>query len=348
MTEDSFQNIKIGAVSNFSNKINSITGNNQIFILCDVNTEECTNYLFKNIKSLANAKLISISSGEKNKNLNAANNLWKFLSKNKARRNSVLINLGGGLITDLGGFVASTYKRGITFINIPTSLLGMVDAAIGGKNGINLDHHKNEIGIFNFPELVICDPSFLTTLPHQEFLSGFAEVLKHGLIFNKEYWQYCSKNSIKDIDLFKVISTSLDIKNKIVSKDPKEKNIRKTLNFGHTIGHAIESFMLSKNNNYLHGHAVANGMLIEATISHILDKLSLDELNEIAAVIKNIYPKANFVEADIPKLLELMQNDKKNNSNHINFTLLDSIGEASYDNQVELSHIEKALINYLK
>ncbi len=348
MTEDPFQNIKIGAVSNFENKINSITGNNQIFILCDEHTQKCTPYLLKSIKSLEKSKLIVVASGEKNKNLNTANSIWQFLSKNNARRNSLLINLGGGLITDLGGFVASTYKRGMPFINIPTSLLGMADAAIGGKTGINLDDHKNEIGVFNLPELVICDPFFLNTLPHQEFLSGYAEVLKYGLIFNKEYWQYCSKNSIEDIDLFQIISTSLDIKNKIVSEDPKDENIRKTLNFGHTIGHAIESFMLMKNINYLHGHAVANGMLIEATISHILDKLSLIELNEISAVIKNIYPKADFIKADIPDLFELMKNDKKNNSNLINFTLLDSIGVASYDNQVEFSSIENALINYLK
>ena len=225
MIKDSFQNINIGAVSNFSYKINSITENNQTFILCDENTQKCTPILFKCITSPTKPKLIVIAAGEKNKNLDAVKNIWAILSKNKARRKSVLINLGGGLITDLGGFAASTYKRGIPFINIPTSLLGMVDGAIGGKTGINLDDHKNEIGVFNFPEIVICDPSFLKTLPQQEFLSGFAEVLKHGLINNKKYWNYCSKNSIKDLNLLKTISTSIDIKNKIVNKDPKEDNI---------------------------------------------------------------------------------------------------------------------------
>ena len=224
-----------------------------IFILVDSNTKKYCLDTFMNLTGLNEAKILLMSSGEENKNLKTCEYLWYQLSECGADRNSVLINLGGGVVTDLGGFVACTFKRGIDFYNIPTTLLAMVDASVGGKTGINMGLLKNQIGIIKEPINVILDPQWLNTLPQKEFRSGFAEMLKHGLIADRSYWnQLKSLEHLEKTIISKFIKPSLSIKKSVVTKDPDEKNLRKILNFGHTFGHAIESYFLKHEKNYHH------------------------------------------------------------------------------------------------
>lgn len=340
-------NVKVSSILDYQDYFNTISDNSQLFILCDENTKQCVNYLINNISALLNAEIIQIKSGEQNKNIETVSEIWKILSNNKARRDAIFINVGGGVITDLGGFAASTYKRGISFINIPTSLLAMTDASVGGKTGIDLDNIKNQIGVFSLAELVICDSYFLNTLNKNEFRSGFAEVIKHALIYDKDYWLYCSSKSIQELDIDFIIKESIRIKSDIVIKDPKEKNLRKILNLGHTTGHALETYKLDKN-PILHGDAVAAGIIIESYISMQINLLSESEFDEIQGFILNTFPKIEIDKDVIPILLNLMQNDKKNNSNGINFTLLSSIGKAEINKYVDESIIEKAISYYIE
>ena len=339
-------NVKVSSILDYQEYFNTISDNSQVFILCDENTKQCVNYLINNISSLLNAEIIQIESGEQSKDIDTLSNIWRILSNNKARRDAVLINVGGGVITDLGGFVASTYKRGISFINIPTSLLAMTDASIGGKTGINLDNLKNQVGVFSLPTLVICDSYFLKTLDKNEFRSGFAEVIKHALAYDKDYWLYCTSQSIQKLDIDFIIKESIRIKSDIVIKDPEEKNLRKILNLGHTTGHALETYKLDKN-PILHGDAVAAGIIIESYISMQTNLLSKLEFEEIQQFILNEFPKIEINKNDIPILLNLMRNDKKNNSNEINFTLLSSIGKAEINKYIDEYIIEKAISYYI-
>ncbi|MCC6690576.1 MAG: 3-dehydroquinate synthase, partial [Bacteroidia bacterium] len=240
------------------------------FILVDQNTiVHCLPYLIAEVKSLKNAEIIEIESGEQNKNIKVCIELWKVLGEYQANRKSVIINLGGGVICDIGGFVASTFKRGIEFINIPTTLLAQVDASVGGKTGIDFNNFKNEIGVFNNPSAVIVNPYFLKTLSKKEYLSGFAEIIKHALIADLAYWEKILKTELSDeVGIAELVKQSIAIKRKVVESDPHEKGLRKILNFGHTIGHALESYFLEKNESIvLHGEAVAAGMICEAYLS---------------------------------------------------------------------------------
>ena len=261
----------------------------KIFILADENTQRyCLPYLIKKHDFQTTPEIITISPGEAHKNIETCLKVWGVLSEKGADRNSLIINLGGGVVTDLGGFVASTFMRGIPFINIPTSLLAMVDASVGGKNGVDLSHKKNQIGVINFPEIVIMDTAFLKTLPQEHLISGLAEMLKHGLIHSKEYWE-----RIKDVDISKkkefeqLIWDSVEIKKEIVHKDPLEKDLRKTLNYGHTLGHAIESYFLENTDktNLLHGEAVAVGLILETYISMETFNFPKDTLKDITRSI---------------------------------------------------------------
>ncbi len=295
----------------------------KIGILVDENTKKnCLNKLPK----IKNSIIIQIQSGEQNKNINTCHTIWNELNNHEFDRNSLLINLGGGVIGDMGGFCASTYKRGINFIQIPTTLLAMVDASIGSKLGINFNNIKNQIGLFVDPSLVIVDPIFLTTLPDNELRSGFAEVVKHALISNPKLWKEIVNTPFESLNWTNIIKTSLKIKNKIVLADPKEKGERKKLNFGHTFGHAIESFYLEKQNPILHGEAIFMGILLETDISN----LSVKEKNNI----KN-YILSNFNLPYTPskkELLYFLKNDKKNQKNKINFSILNGIGNCTIDN----------------
>ncbi len=302
----------------------------RIFILVDENTRELCLPLFLN-KNRYNSdfEILEIPSGEINKNIETCLKLWNQLSDKGADRNSLIINLGGGVITDMGGFVASTFKRGISFINIPTTLLSMVDASIGGKNGVDLGMIKNQIGIIRNPEMVLIDTAFLKTLASNQITSGFAEMLKHGLIHSDKYWNNVKVIDENDIEnLEDLLWKSVLIKNEIISKDPFEKGIRKTLNYGHTLGHAIESYCLESNkqNTLLHGEAVAIGMVLATYTSNKLIGFPEETLNDISFHILNKFPKTNFDDSAINEIINLLKYDKKNDKGKVLFVLLEDIG----------------------
>jgi 3-dehydroquinate synthase len=315
-----------------------------VFILVDQNTKKrCLPLLKRSFTSLISLSLIQVKSGEKNKNILSCEKIWKELSRQNADRKSLLINLGGGVITDLGGFAASTYKRGIDFTNIPTTLLAQADASVGGKTGIDFSGFKNHIGTFSFPKEVFINPDLLKTLSKRELLSGFAEVIKHGLIADKSYWETVRDHKeIFTSNISDLISYSIEIKNKIVAADPYENGIRKALNFGHTIGHAVESASLKTKKPLLHGEAIAIGMICEAYLSRKYCGLSGEQLQEIVSYIISVFqPKK--INHPVKKLIEFMKQDKKNNDSGINFTLLSSIGKAVINNSCTKELIEEAI-----
>jgi 3-dehydroquinate synthase len=302
----------------------------KVAILVDENTKrDCLHKLPK----IENALIIEIKSGEEYKNISTCNFIWEQLTINNFDRNSLLINLGGGVIGDMGGFCAATYKRGLDFIHIPTTLLAMVDASVGGKLGIDFKGLKNQIGLFNNPKSVLISSEFLETLVENELKSGFAEVVKHALISDSSLWVKLKNLPFTDLDWEDIIDTSVQIKNKIVLADPFEKGERKKLNFGHTFGHAIESYYLEKGTPISHGEAVFMGMILETEISD----LSETKKNEI----KN-YILSNFALPYTPKksnLHKFLINDKKNQDGRINFTLLSEIGNCSFDNLFSLDEL---------
>ncbi|MBL4594342.1 MAG: 3-dehydroquinate synthase [Flavobacteriales bacterium] len=323
--------------------------NSKIFILVDENTlKHCVTELITQNKVLHNAEILEIDSGEENKTLDVCYQLWKTLAEYRADRNSLLINLGGGVITDMGGFIASTYKRGIDFINIPTTLLSQIDASVGGKTGVDFEGLKNVIGVFNEAKGVFIYPDFLKTLDKRQMLSGYAEALKHALIKDSKYWKALEKGMLSDSkNWLKLITTSINIKNEIVLNDPFESGERKLLNFGHTIGHAIESYSLLNDAIPLcHGEAVAIGMICESYISRQQQGLSNDELIKICSTINGFYKPYELKNSDFHQLIELMKNDKKNENNGIIFTLLSKIGEADFNQEVEVEVILDALNYY--
>ena len=320
-----------------------------IFILVDSNTRKYCLDTFMNLTGLNEAKTLLMSSGEENKNLKTCENLWNQLSEFGADRNSVLINLGGGVVTDLGGFVACTFKRGIDFYNIPTTLLSMVDASVGGKTGIDLGPLKNQIGIIKEPINVILDSQWLNTLPQKELRSGFAEMLKHGLIADRSYWdQLKSLEHLEKTIISKFMKPSLSIKKSVVTKDPEEKNLRKILNFGHTFGHAIESYFLKhkKKKRLLHGEAIAVGMVLESFLAVYCCNFPEIDAIEIKSVFKRFYPQLKFERIDREKIQSLLYHDKKNIAGEINFVLLENIGTPKIDVKVPQNLFNKAFDFY--
>ncbi len=314
-----------------------------VFVLVDTNTNEhCLPALLSMLATEVSVEIIEIEPGESLKSAAACAELWQILTDLGADRKSLMINLGGGVISDLGGFVASTFKRGIDFVNVPTTLLGMVDASVGGKNGINLGELKNQVGTITSPQMVVIDPVYLQSLPQNELRSGLAEMLKHGLIADKSYWEKfldLAKLDFEDFDL--LIHESVNIKNNIVTADMTENGIRKTLNFGHTLGHAIESRFIETDRPILHGEAVAAGMVLESHISMKKHLLAAADFIEIKTVIKDIFPELVFDDKDIAAIIELLAHDKKNEYGNISFSLLEEIGSAivgqSADNDLIMS-----------
>lgn len=322
----------------------------KIFILVDENTHQyCLPFFLEKLETNITIEIIEIESGEINKNIDTCSGVWNTLSELNADRKSVLINIGGGVITDLGGFVACTFKRGISYINIPTTLLSMVDASVGGKTGVDLGHLKNQIGIISNPDLVLIDTSFLNTLPQNQMRSGLAEMLKHGLIQDKTYWdkfQDLSKLNLDDLDL--LIYESVIIKKNVVENDPFEDNLRKTLNFGHTLGHAIESYFLSNpdKTTLLHGEAIIVGMILASYISTELVGFPKQTTNSIKDLFINYYGRVTIDKTDYTPIIDLLKYDKKNNHGNINFVLLESIGNAKIDCLVDNSVIIDAFEFY--
>lgn len=306
----------------------------KLFLLTDENTEKLCYPIVKDNKQLSQAGKIVIKAGDNNKNLETLASIWTYLSQNGATRHSLLINLGGGMLTDIGGFAAASFKRGIKCINIPTTLLGAVDAAVGGKTGINFNGLKNEIGAFAAAETVLIDSVFFKTLDHQNFLSGYAEMIKHGLIDSDKEWKATISFDTEEIDynrLRELVVDSVAVKERIVEIDPYEKGIRKALNLGHTIGHAFESFSYEKGKPIQHGYAVAWGTLCELYLSHKYCGFPKEKLYSTVYFIKNNYEGFPFDCDDYEYLYEYMKHDKKNESDTINFTFLSDVGKIEID-----------------
>ncbi|MBN09147.1 MAG: 3-dehydroquinate synthase [Flavobacteriaceae bacterium] len=321
-----------------------------VFLFVDSNTNKnCTSIFEKLLIKDFKYTTIEVSPGEEAKNLDTCTYVWEKLSENGADRKSLLINLGGGVITDMGGFIASTFKRGIDFINIPTTLLAMADASIGGKTGVDFKYLKNQIGIITDPKLVIIDTEFLKTLPSIHYKSGLSEILKHALIHDKSHWQDLILNIENDkFDVLPYISKSIQIKNQIVSDDPFEENKRKVLNFGHTIGHAIESHFMDSYHleSITHGQSIAIGMIIEAHISIKACSLDISSVEKIKSVFISIFGKEQINKEDQKQIVSLLKHDKKNAHGHTNFALLKGIGVPQIDVQVNDDLIYKGFDYY--
>lgn len=301
----------------------------KLFVLVDTTTQRLCLPLVEHSECVSDAQVIVIEASDTHKTLDTVAHVWSELQRLGATRHSLMINIGGGMVTDLGGFAASTFKRGISFVNIPTTLLAMVDASVGGKTGINFGGLKNEIGVFNNASSVILDTAFLATMDNDNLCSGYAEMLKHGLISDESMWAQLVTFDIGHPDLKHLqdmVAASVAVKQRIVEADPTEHGIRKALNFGHTVGHAFESLALERT-PILHGHAVAYGMVCELYLSAVKTGFPADKLRQTVAFIREHYGKMNISCDDYPHMLELMRHDKKNVAGRINFTLLGGVGD---------------------
>lgn len=316
----------------------------QVAVLVDENTKT---HCYPQIDaSLPSHRTILIRSGEINKNLNTCEHIWAELTTYGFDRKSLLINLGGGVIGDMGGFCAATFKRGMDFINIPTTLLAQVDASIGGKLGIDFHSYKNHIGLFKDPKVVFIDPAFLNTLTKREKLSGFAEIIKHTIISDKKSWKELSQNQYPDYDWPALVQNSIALKKSIVEEDPYESGKRKILNFGHTAGHAIESLRMGTNSALLHGEAVAIGMMVETQIAYKKGYIKKYERDEILKYVCSVYGKISIGKENYNDMLSRMQQDKKNKNKEIYMALPNSIGDAQWDIQVSPREILESLDFY--
>ena len=318
----------------------------RIFVLTDETTQQLCWPKIKNFKALKNSTPIIIKATDTHKNLYTLSHVWQVLSNGGATRHSLMINLGGGMVTDLGGFAASTFKRGIDFINIPTTLLAMVDASVGGKTGINFGGLKNEIGVFSDSRFVIINTQFLDTLDHDNICSGYAEMLKHGLISDEHTWAELVTFDLDTPDLSqlqRMVAESIKVKERIVESDPHEHGIRKALNLGHTMGHAFESFAMRRGTPILHGYAVAYGMIGELYMSARKTAFPTDRMHQTVRFIRENYGTLNITCDDYPTLIELMHHDKKNTSGIINFTLLGNVGDIRINQTANEEEIKEAL-----
>ncbi len=338
--------VEIGSIntSSFSDLLNSKYSKSKIVIIVDENSHDnCLEYFITTFEQLKDAEVMMLPAGEENKVLEVCFQVWEAMTDYEVSRNDLVINLGGGVVTDMGGFIASIYKRGIDFINIPTTLLSMVDASVGGKTGIDLGSYKNQLGTFTQPKAVYIDLIFANTLDDSQLMSGFAEMLKHGLVLDKIYWedliQIDSNESLLNDEL---IYRSVALKNEIVLRDTNEKSDRKLLNFGHTIGHAIEGYSLMTN-PISHGHAVGIGMLAESFISYKNGWLEEAEWLQISSFLSKLYPMIPLQVENFDAIIELMKNDKKNQEGEIRSCLLKGIGKGVYDQTLSIAQIYEAL-----
>jgi len=320
----------------------------KLFLLTDETTQKLCLPLTKDFPCMSGASPIVIKAGDENKSLEAVVHVWEELQHMDATRHSLLINLGGGMVTDLGGFAASTFKRGIHLINIPTTLLSMVDASVGGKTGFNFGGLKNEIGVFRNASSVILDTTFLNTMDHENILSGYAEMLKHGLINNEKMLAELLTFDVEHPDLNvlqRMVAESVELKQRIVLEDPTEQGIRKVLNLGHTIGHAFESLAL-KRQPVLHGYAVAWGLVCELYLSVVKMGFPTERMRQVVRFIFDNYGRMPISCNDYPTLIELMTHDKKNVAGKINFTLLGAVGDIRINQTATKEEIEEALDFY--
>lgn len=338
-------NIVIGSIEDSLGIYLSDNQYSKIAIVVDDNTKrDCLPIIQKIVTT---QKIIELPSGEENKNIDSCQLIWQDLTDLAFDRNGLLINLGGGVIGDMGGFCAATYKRGIDFMNIPTTLLSMVDASVGGKLGVDFSHLKNQIGLFQNPSVVLIDPIFLDTLPERELRSGYAEIVKHSLIQDANLWKKLQGIDYKTLDWDSIIEHSIAIKSAVVADDPTEKGLRKILNFGHTIGHAIESFYLQhEGKKLLHGEAIAIGMICEAYLSMDRLRLSEVELIQVQKHLLEVFGKTKMESEDFDSITDLMLQDKKNNAGTIQAVLLKKIGLPKVDMPITAIETKKALKYY--
>ncbi len=317
----------------------------KIIVLTDTNTKRLCYPIIKD--SLLKHTVITVKHGEENKNLQTCEIIWSAMTEAQLDRYALMINLGGGVIGDMGGFCAATYKRGIDFIQIPTTLLSQVDASVGGKLGIDFQGFKNHLGVFTLPNAVLIDPIFLKTLSEREKRSGFAEILKHCLIQDVNKWNEIRGKDLADQNLPDLIAHSVEIKKKVVEKDPIEKGLRKILNFGHTLGHAIETFFLPQGKKRLfHGEAIATGMVCESYIAYKRGLIDERTLKQIEEFIFSIYGKVDIAEADFNEIIGLTLQDKKNKGKEVRFSLINAAGSCLYDIVVTKNEMKKALEYY--
>ena len=317
----------------------------KLFVLTDTTTQEMCLPVLQKFYCMKEAKVITIPASDSHKDIESLMMVWKGLQEGGASRHSCMINLGGGMVTDLGGFAASTFKRGINFINIPTTLLAMVDASVGGKTGINFGGLKNEVGVFNDSKFVILDTEFLKTLDTENICSGYAEMLKHGLISTEAMWEELVSFDLANPDLKqlqRMVGDSVKVKERIVEQDPHEKSIRKALNLGHTFGHAFESWAL-KRKPILHGYAVAFGLIPELYLSVAKTGFLTEKMRQTVTFIKENYGTLNITCDDYDELIELMHHDKKNQNGIINFTMLGAIGDIRINQTATTEEIKEAL-----
>ncbi|WP_259015981.1 3-dehydroquinate synthase [Emticicia fluvialis] len=319
----------------------------KIVVLTDTNTRKYCYTLVKD--SLPKHTLITVKNGEEHKNLATCEEIWSGMTDAELDRHALMINLGGGVIGDMGGFCAATYKRGIDFIQVPTTLLAQVDASVGGKLGIDFKGLKNHLGVFTLPKAVLIDPVFLDTLSEREKRSGFAEIIKHCLIQDGEKWNEIRKKDLEQQDLRDLIAHSVEIKKKVVEQDPTEKGLRKILNFGHTLGHAIETYFLDKGKKkLLHGEAIATGMLCESYIAFERKLIDEQTLARIEEFIFSVYGKIAMKTEDFGAIIEHTLQDKKNKGKEIRFSLINGAGSCLYDIAVSKNEMKKALEYYVK
>lgn len=341
------QSVVIAPVQESLAQFISSTNYSKVIVIADNNTKKHCYPLIKTV--LPKHKLVEIPSGEPHKILATCEKIWEVMTKEELDRHALVVNIGGGVTGDMGGFCASVYKRGIHFIQIPTTLLSQVDASVGGKLGIDFHGFKNHIGVFELPKSVLIDPLFLKTLPEREIRSGFAEIIKHCLIADGEKWKKISHTDFEDQNWADLIAHSVKIKQQVVDQDPTEKGLRKILNFGHTLGHAVETQFLSKkpNQRLYHGEAIAVGMIMEGYLS--LKKGLIDQslLSQIEEFIFATYGKVDIAADDIEYILSLTRQDKKNRGNEVRFSLLTGAGSCGYDIVVSVAEMRKAIAYYM-
>ena len=326
----------------------------RLFVLVDENTERLCLPLLSDMDCMKGAQVITIGATDANKTVGTLQQVWTALQQGGATRHSLLVNLGGGMVTDLGGFAAATFKRGLNYINIPTTLLAMVDASVGGKTGVNFGGLKNEVGVFSNASAVILDTTFLKTMDHENLLSGYAEMLKHGLISDDRHWAEILKHqetlenleSTDNLDkLSALLADSVAVKQRIVTEDPTEQGLRKALNLGHTVGHAFESLALQRK-PILHGYAVAYGLVCELYLSCVKTGFPTDKMRQTVSFIREHYGQMSITCDDYPTLLQLMTHDKKNVAGKINFTLLGGVGDIRINQTATEEDIKEALDFY--
>ena len=321
----------------------------KVFLATETNVDKLWISEFDNFFISNGIKKVVIPAGENNKKIESVAKIWEFLSRNGGDRKSLLINIGGGMLTDLAGFAATTFKRGVDFLNVPTTLLSQVDASVGGKTGINFNGLKNEVGTFKEPVAVIINTNFLQTIDRENFVSGFGEMIKHGLIYSTEHLVELEDFDFENINydlLQEIIEHSVNVKVYFVSNDPTEQNIRKALNFGHTAGHAFESLAMKQNRPILHGYAVAFGMIAELFLSVKKCGFPISDLKKITNWLLKVYGKFEISTSDFNQLYELMTHDKKNESGRINFTLIPEVGEIKINHNCDKELIFEALEYY--